>query len=109
MKRFVCYATDPIEARYLLSPALMQRILRLGVRAHGPRRLSFVDESLYLALPLSGEVFRVPFLRGMVQEPEVLAFARELLSFAGIVEELDLNTRIWSKAPPADAASAARA
>jgi hypothetical protein len=106
-KTFVCYATDPIEARYLLSPALMQRIVQLGRRAAGPLRASFLDESLYLAIPLSGDLFRVPFVRGSVDETEVLAWGGELLSVAGIVEELDLNTRIWSKAP-AEAGSRGR-
>jgi hypothetical protein len=99
-KRFVCYATDPIEARYLLSTSLMRRLLELSERASGALRVSFVDESLYLALPLAGDLFAVPFGRGAVDAARVQAWARELLSVAGMVEELDLNTRIWSKGAP---------
>jgi hypothetical protein len=96
-KRFVCYATDPVEARYLLSPSMMQRVLDLCERASGAARLSFVDESLYLALPRTSDLFSAPFLRGSVNEAAMLAWVAELRSVARIVEDLDLNTRIWSK------------
>jgi Protein of unknown function (DUF3137) len=95
-KRFVCTSTDPVEARYLLSPSLIQRILRMAERSSGSLRISFLEECLYLALPM-GDLFRAPFLGSSVDENALLAFVRELLAVVGIVEELDLNTRIWSK------------
>jgi hypothetical protein len=95
-KRFVCTSTDPVEARYLLSPSLIQRILHMAERSSGSLRISFLEECLYLALPI-GDLFRAPFLGSSVDENALLAFVRELHSVVGIVEELDLNTRIWSK------------
>jgi hypothetical protein len=107
-KRFVCYATDPVEARYVLSTSLMQRLLRMAERTPGSLRVSFVDEALYLALPLAGDLFAVPFGRGAVDDARILAWSRELLAVAGIVEELDLNTRIWRKAPAGEGAPPGR-
>jgi Protein of unknown function (DUF3137) len=100
-KRFVCHSTDPVEARYVLSTSLVQRILHLAERASGPLRVSFVDACMYLALPLSRDLLPAAFFAGSVNEEGLLGSVRELLSVAGLVEELGLNTRIWSKAPKA--------
>ena len=99
-KRFVCTSTDPLEARYVLSPSLIQRILGIAERSRGALRLSFVDECLYLALP-SGDLFQAPFLSGSVDEAALLGFVRELRALIELVDELGLNTRIWSKGAPA--------
>jgi hypothetical protein len=101
-KRFVCSSTDPLEARYVLSTSMIQRILRIAERSRGALRISFVDECLYLALP-SGDLFRAPFLGGSVDEAALFGFVRELRSVLELVEELGLNTRIWSKAAPVGA------
>ncbi|HEX2485767.1 MAG TPA: DUF3137 domain-containing protein [Myxococcota bacterium] len=98
-KRFVCHSTDPVEARYVLSTSLVQRILRLAERASGPLRVSFVDECMYLALPLSRDLLPAAFLAGSASEEALLGSVRELFSVVGLVEELGLNTRIWSKGP----------
>jgi hypothetical protein len=70
-----------------------------------PLRISFVQERLHLALP-TGDPFQAPFREGSLNEDALLAYVCELLSLAGIVEELDLNTRIWSKGPSARAPGA---
>jgi hypothetical protein len=96
-KRFVCHSTDPVEARYVLSTSLLQRLLALSERAAGPLRASFVDECLYLALPLARDLLPAEFFASAVDEGGLLGSVRELLSVVGLVEELGLNTRIWSK------------
>jgi len=99
-KRFVCTSTDPLEARYVLSTSLIQRILGIAERSPGPLRVSFVDQCMYLARPM-GDLFRAPFLSGSLDEEALLGFVRELRSVIELVDELGLNTRIWSKAAPA--------
>jgi hypothetical protein len=106
-KQFVVYATDQIEARYLLSPALMRRLLALRSRVDVPFRLALVANTLYLALPRTDSLFDPPPLqqaidRGCLDRP--LAQLRQTLS---IVDVLDLNTRIWSAPPLATAPIAA--
>jgi hypothetical protein len=99
-KRFVCTSTDPTEARYLLSPSMIQRILRLAEWSRGSLRVSFVEECMYLALP-SGDLFQAPFLGGSVDENALVGFVRELRAVTDLIEELGLDTRIWSKGAPA--------
>jgi hypothetical protein len=101
-KQFVVYGSDQVEARYILSPALMRRMLDFNAKARklcgGDVSFSFVGSKLFVAISCSKNLF----------EPAVFTAAgdmrtlSEYFSFvnmsAGIVEELDLNTRIWSKA-----------
>jgi hypothetical protein len=97
---FAVYSSDETEARYLLSPALMQRILRFHENTGAQLRLAFAAGRVSVAVPLSGDLFAVNASTPL--EPATLrAWMGELLFATGIVEELDLNTRIWSKAPAA--------
>jgi len=107
-RHFACYASDPVEARYLLSPSLMQRLLRFRENTGAPLRLALAEESLLLALPIDRDLFAVPLGRPAVDEATLRAWAGELLFVTGVVEDLDLDTRIWSKPaaqPPRSAAA----
>ncbi len=94
---FAVYATDPVEARYVLSTSLMERIKTFRRRTRRDLRISFVDECLYLALPLTRNLFeRVP---STVEEAEAAlrAWVGDLHFATRVIEELRLNDRIWSK------------
>jgi hypothetical protein len=94
---FAVYATDPIEARYVLSTSLMERIKAFRQRTHRNARISFVDECLYLALPLTRNLFeRAP---SSVEQAEAAlrAWVADLDFATRVIEELRLNDRIWSK------------
>ena len=79
---------------------MMQRILRFHENTGAKLRLGFARGRINVAVPLENDLFAVS-----VGQPLDLASLRtwmgELLFATGIVEELDLNTRIWSKAPAA--------
>ncbi len=94
---FTVNATDPVEVRYLLTPALMARFSALRA-ALGPFHASFDQGAMFLALPMAWEMFEVQTTVEL-DGPEGLAAMRTAMaSIVGIVEELDLNTRIWTKA-----------
>jgi hypothetical protein len=107
-RAFTVRSTDPVEARYLLSPSLMQRILAFHDNSGGKLRLGFLGGRVYVAIALAGDLFAAGggFAGfGALQKPLTLGDVRrwggELLFAISIVDELDLNTRIWSKAAPA--------
>lgn len=96
-KRYAVYATDEIEARYILSTAMMRRILEMGNRFGNDIRIGFKDSSLLLAVPHSQ-----PFLEPKKGLPatdidQIGGMLHELKYFLDTIEELDLNTRIWTK------------
>ncbi len=103
-RAFVVRASDPTEARYLLSPSLMERILRFHQHSGGRLRLGFVAGRIYAAIPFDGDLFAVdasrPFDLGRVRE-----WVTQLRFATSLIDELDLNTRIWSKGPSGEPAT----
>ncbi len=97
-RQFVVYASNQIEARYILSSALMARLLDFR-RAHGrPFHLAFVDSHLYLALNLGRNLFEPSLFASLADRRWLDEIWRDLAFLTGLVETLNLNTRIWSKA-----------
>ncbi len=96
-REFVVYGSDQIEARYILSTSLMQRILdfkrKTGMKIH----LSFTGSKVYVALPMTKNLFEPKYMSSVMNFAPILDYARDLSLAVSIVEDLNLNTRIWSK------------
>jgi hypothetical protein len=95
-KAFVVYGTDQVEARYILTPALMERIMGFQKKS-GKIYLSFLHSKVYIAISLSKNLFEPPLFRSMLNYKLVEDYFKYLMLIVNIVEDLDLNTRIWSK------------
>ena len=96
-KLFKVQSPDPIEARYLLTPAMQERFLELA-RIWSPKlRASFQDSLVILALPLKGNWFEGNIKTPVDDPSQFHNLVAQLQSCFGIVEDLDLNTRIWTK------------
>jgi hypothetical protein len=96
-KEFVVYGTDQIESRYILSVSMIQRILDLKKKAGCKIYLSFLNSNVYLAVYWSKNILE-PNIRESATNSETLnKFYRELSFCFGIIDDLNLNTRIWSK------------
>jgi len=97
-KAFAVYSDDQITARYILSLSLMQRILSFRLQ-HRAIYLSFVNGILYVGIP-GGPFFELKVSSTLLdfklyhQEFIYLSFIKD------IVEEFNLNRRIWSKGSP---------
>lgn len=94
---FAVYSTDEVEARYILSTSLMRRLLDMRSRFGAEVRIGFKESCLLLSVPHSH-----PFLEPKTSLPatdtgQVERMLHELRYFLDTIEELDLNTRIWSK------------
>ncbi|HZY82131.1 MAG TPA: DUF3137 domain-containing protein [Cyclobacteriaceae bacterium] len=96
-KAFAVYSNDQIEARYILSTSLMQRILQFKAKTKKGMRMSFIGNEVFIAVPLSENLFEAPFFSSMAKYERIEGFNKYLVLFIGIVEDLNLNTRIWTK------------
>lgn len=96
-KEFVVYGQDPIEARYILSPSLMERILRFRQKTGRKIFLSFVDSNLYAAVWMDRPLLEPKLFRSLLDFRTIQEYFEEIQLGVGLVEELNLNTRIWSK------------
>lgn len=94
---FATYSRNQIEARYILTPAMMERILELNKKSEDTISLSFIDSKMYIAFPLSHNYFEAP-IHSSLLVPDLLTDDLSIVKFMqDIVHELDLNTRIWGK------------
>jgi hypothetical protein len=98
-KEFVVYATDQVEARYILTPTLMESILQLKRDFNAPIHISFVDSHVCLAVQWSRDFLEPDVYDNKpLRQSEWLAnLVDEIYIGLDIIEQLDLNTRIWTK------------
>lgn len=97
-KAFAIYGTDQVEARYILSPALMQRILKLKQKFNTNVALSFIGSHVYIAITINKNLFEAPWLFTPIDNYKQLEeYYNDIAMCVEIVELLDLNTRIWTK------------
>ncbi|MEJ7557174.1 MAG: DUF3137 domain-containing protein [Pedobacter sp.] len=94
---FVTYSTDQIEARYILTPSMMERLCQLNNKTKDTISVSFTNSYVNIAFPLSKDYFEPPVFKSLL-DGKFLQEDLEVIRFMyGIIAELDLNTRIWTK------------
>lgn len=98
-KIYSVYATDQIEARYILSPSFMERLIKMHQKLNSESKasisLSFQNERMIMAVNWRNNFFEYSFNKSVKEE--VQETIDELKLCTDIVDELNLNTRIWSK------------
>jgi len=96
-KEFVVYSTDQIEARYILSHALMQRLLTFKKKSSHPVYISFIGESIHMAIEYNKDLFEPSVFRSLLNYKIAMEYVQTLHLVIGIIEELKLNQKLWSK------------
>ena len=93
-KEFEVYSTNQIEARYLLTPAFMERILKLR-QAYKSKRIefSFFDDKLFIAISLKKDMFESASLfHSCLDRKPIDETFNQILSIIEIVDILKLDT-----------------
>ncbi len=96
-KYFVVYGDDQNEARYILTPNLMERIVSFRQRTGQKLLLSFCGENVYLAIPSDHDMFEASVFRTLWSKTLIKSYVDDMAMAIGVVEELNLNRRIWTK------------
>ncbi|MCH2194107.1 DUF3137 domain-containing protein [Kordia sp.] len=94
--RFNVYSDDQIEARYILTPKMMSRIVELEDRFGENLYLSFRGHYVYIAISESFDMFEAS-INEEVSFNQIERFLAEVNSILEIINDLDLNLRIWTK------------
>ena len=95
-KRFIVYSNDQVEARYILTPSMMERMVRIQDMFGRSTVFSFVDTNVYVAIPMDHPLFE-PTINRSPGRPEVAEYYYTIKMVLDLIEELDLNLRIWNK------------
>ncbi len=96
-KYFVAYGEDQVEARYVLSTSLMKRITDFKKSHKNPVFISFVNSFLYVAIGYNKNLFEPSYFKKLNRFKIVQEYFEDIQLAVGIVEDLNLNNRIWTK------------
>ena len=96
-KEFNVYGDDQVQSRYILSTSLMERILQYRIKSKNHIYLSFVDSKMYLGIAYSKDLFEPHYLKSMTNFNLVKTYYEDMILAVSIVEDLNLNLRIWTK------------
>lgn len=96
-KQFMVYSSDQVEARYILSTSMMQRMMDYQKKANSDLMMAFVNSHIYIALPIRGRLFEPKIFGRLTSEETLRNYYEHLHLTFSCVEDLNLNLRIWSK------------
>ena len=99
MKMFRVYADDQVEARYILTPSLMERLKELAKRAKGNHYIAFYNNKITVANNSGINNFEAGFSQSITKRDNALliGFYTDLCNQFAIIDELKLNINIWKK------------
>lgn len=96
-KEFAVYSDDQIEARYILSHSLMTRILEFKNKSKKRISIAFRNSNVYVAIPYVKDLFEPRVFCTLIDFEPIKDYYHDLSLAVSIVEDMNLNTRIWSK------------
>jgi hypothetical protein len=94
---FLVYSTDQIESRYILSTAMMKRLLDYRNKTGKDISFSFTGNLLHCAIPNFVNLFEPALFSSFLETEYLQKSLAALRLYTGIVEDLNLNLRIWNK------------
>jgi hypothetical protein len=95
---FDTYCDDPVFARYILNPAVMQRILDLQ-NSHGNISLSFKDSYIYILWNDNSSFWEIKkqILRKDQINDAIIKIFSDWDAILNLINQLQLEREIWSK------------
>jgi hypothetical protein len=94
---FVVYGTDQTESRYILSHSMMERIVAFRKKVGHEVSLSFVGGELFIAVHYNKDTLEPAIYTSLLDYKIAREYIETLFFAMGIVEELKLNRKLWSK------------
>jgi hypothetical protein len=93
---YAVYSTDDQQAHYLLTPKLIQLILK--ARTHfGDIRLAFYQNSLFVTLPSTRNRFEAGLFTRVTPESALQELADVVALAEQLIDVLELELRIWTR------------
>ncbi len=96
-KLFVVFSTDQTEARYILTPAIMESMVTIYKQYKRDMFVSFIGSRVYVAMSFNQALFEPKIWRSLVSFKDVEIMYDLMMVNETIIREMNLNTRIWTK------------
>ncbi|MCB9013018.1 MAG: DUF3137 domain-containing protein [Bacteroidales bacterium] len=96
-KEFIVLSEDQVEARYLLTTNLMQRMLEYKRKLNAELAFSFISNRLYCTIPNTKNLFEPAIFNSFLDFDFILKSYEPIILYTSIVKDLKLNLSIWKK------------
>ena len=96
-KYFAVYSPNQVEARYILSPTMMEKLVEFRKSVNREIYISFNFSKVFIGVPIQEDLFEPSIMNSILDIAPIERYYKIIELMVGIVNELDLNTRIWSK------------
>ncbi len=97
-KNFVCLSTNDVTARYILTYKIQNAIVEF--KKNYPKDdiyFSFVHNHVFVAISNDDDLFTPSFRESVYADTSLTHYFEEIKLVVSLVEELNLNTRIWTR------------
>jgi hypothetical protein len=95
-KYFAVFSTNQTEARYILTPAIMEGMVNIRKIVGANCYFSFIGERVYCGIEFNRALFEASILKPVsFADVEFMYSLFKLIET--IISEMNLNTRIWTK------------
>lgn len=94
-KYFRVYSENQVNARYILSTNLMEKLVDFRQKAHKNIYVSFVDDTIYFAIEYPDGLFEANLYRSMLSFAPLQEYFEAIQLMLGLVKELNLDREIW--------------
>lgn len=97
MEMFNVYGTDQVEARYILTPSMMERIKNLARRTKGQFYIVFNNNKITIANNSRNSKFGVGYFESLTKNNNKLLidFYENISDQFAAIDDLKLNVKIW--------------
>ncbi len=95
-KHFAVYGTDQIEARYILTPSMMQGLVKLREKYDHDFTFSFANGKVCVVISGLPD-YRNSLDTRIIPDGAFYHFYRPVEMAIEVIDTMNLNTRIWSK------------
>lgn len=97
-KEFKVTSTDQVTARYILTPQMMEGILKFKETFYGSNMyMSFIDGKVNIAVSQNKNNFEPRIYKPAIDFPIVHDTYKLFENIFSIIDYMNLNTRIWTK------------
>lgn len=96
-KLFVVHSTDQIEARYILTPVMMETLVNIHNQYKRPMHISFVGSRVFCAFSFNENLFEPNIFKSGANFDDIAMIYQLFMLNATIIQEMNLNIRIWTK------------
>jgi hypothetical protein len=95
--KFEVFSDDQVEARYIITPAFMEKLMHLDVELNANITVAFMRSQIYIGIPVYKSLFVPDIFKPFTDYTYIQGYYNYLVLVTGIVNELNLNTRLWTK------------